>query len=127
MWIFTTAGFLSIVQHMDIPTHFQVRARAFEPLERFWPEHDIEVIDWADYRFRITISKEEVVPVIIETIRSVGYTSFKNQCEKDDDYHHALVRVWSVMHHYQTSTEEAGTPILPLLGKYRRAKERGRP
>ena len=61
MWIFTTAGFLSIVQHMDIPTHFQVKARAPEPLEHFWPEHDIEVIDWADYRYRISISKEEVV------------------------------------------------------------------
>ena len=108
MWIFTTAGFLSIVQHMDIPTHFQVKARAPEPLEHFWPEHDIEVIDWADYRYRLTISKEEVVPVITEIIRSVGYTSFKSQCEKDDDYHHALVRVWSVMHHYQKGIEERG-------------------
>jgi len=107
MWIFTTTGFLSIVQHMGIPTHFQVKARTPEPLEHFWPEHDIEAIDWADYRYRISIPKEDVVSVITEIIRSVGYTSFKSQCAKDDDYHHALVRVWSVMHDYQRRIEGA--------------------
>ena len=114
MWIFTTAGFLSIVQHRDTPTHFQVKARTPEPLEHFWPEHDIEAIGWADYRYRITISKEEVTPVITAIIRSVGYTSFKNQCEKDDDYHHALVRIWSVMHNYQMVIEKPGNPNLLL-------------
>ena len=58
MWIFTRWGFLSIVQHNAMPGYFQVKARVIDPLEHLWPEHEIEIIDWADYRFRITIEKE---------------------------------------------------------------------
>ena len=54
MWVFTKCGFLAIVQHNSMPDHFQVKSRTIEPLEILWPEHEIEIIDWADYRFRIT-------------------------------------------------------------------------
>ena len=37
MWVFTNKGFLSIVQHKDMPGHFQVRARTRRPLEELWP------------------------------------------------------------------------------------------
>ena len=77
MWAFTTHGFLSIVQHNAMPDHFQVKARVPDPLEKLWPEHKIEIIDWADYRYRITIGKSEVLPVLLELIASVDYTSFK--------------------------------------------------
>ena len=45
MWAFTTHGFLSIVQHNALPDHFQVKARVPDPLEKLWPDHEIEVID----------------------------------------------------------------------------------
>ena len=64
MWIFTKWGFLSIVQHNTIPGYFQVKARVIDPLERLWPQHEIEVIHWADYRFRITIEKENVFEIV---------------------------------------------------------------
>jgi len=105
MWIFTTKGFLSIVQHMDLPGHFQVKARVPSPIEELWPDYEIEVIDWADYRFRITISKDEVIPVLIKEIESVLYTSFKNACEADETYQHALVNVWTTMYNYQLRIE----------------------
>ena len=35
-----------------MPDHFQVKSRTANPLKNFWPEYEIEVIDWADYRFR---------------------------------------------------------------------------
>ena len=54
MWLFTDKGFLSIVQHNQIEDCFQVKSRVAEPLEILWPDHEIEEIDWADYRFRIT-------------------------------------------------------------------------
>ena len=84
MWAFTTHGFLSIVQHNAMPDHFQVKARVPDPLENLWPDHEIEVIDWADYRYRITIEKSEVLPVLLEAIASVNYTSFKdfNEAER---------------------------------------------
>ena len=104
MWIFTTKGFLSIVQHKDLPDHFQVKSRAADSLKHFWPEYEIEVIDLVDYRFRINIPKEDAVQVLTETIGSVEYTSFKNACE-DDDYHRALVSVWGSMYNFQSRIE----------------------
>ena len=64
MWIFTPKGFLSIVQRNAMPGHFQVKSRTVEPLEHFWSGYDIEEIDWADYRFRITIQKKEAIEVL---------------------------------------------------------------
>ena len=106
MWAFTTYGFLSIVQHKAIPDHFQVKARVSDPLEKLWPDHEIEVIDWADYRYRITIEKSEVLPVLLEVIASVDYTSFKDACSSDDSYSLALSRVWQVMFSYQSASEQ---------------------
>ena len=105
MWLFTDKGFLSIVQHNQIEDCFQVKSRVAEPLEILWPDHEIEVIDWADYRFRITIVKSEVLPVLMEVMASVGYTSFKDACRDDYNYHSALSRIWVEMYHYQTKME----------------------
>ena len=104
MWIFTTKGFLSIVQHNTVPDHFQVKSRTANPLNHFWPEYEIDVIDWADYRFRITIPTGEVIQVLSKITESVGYTGFKNACD-DDEYHHSLVRVWNIMYNYQSRVE----------------------
>ena len=105
MWVFTTKGFLSIVQHNSMPCHFQVKSRVISPLEVLWPEHQIEIIDWADYRFRITIRKEDVIPVLLKELENVLYTSFKNECHNDHAYLDALARVWSTMHNYQNRME----------------------
>ena len=108
MWVFTKYGFISVVQHNSLPDCFQVKSRVIDPLEVLWPDYDIQVIDWADYRFRITIPKTEVALALIEkVIGDVGYTSFKNECETDEDYHYALTRVWSIMYNYQKTMEEA--------------------
>ena len=56
-------------------SYFQVKSRVIEPLEILWPDHDIEVISWADYRFRITISKDDVVSVLADEINVIDYTS----------------------------------------------------
>ena len=105
MWTFTTHGFLSIVQHNAMPDHFQVKARVPDPLEKLWPDHEIEVIDWADYRYRITIGKSEVLPVLLELIASVDYTSFKGACGQDSRYHLTLSKVWNIMYSYQSEME----------------------
>tara|TARA_B110000003_G_scaffold274931_1_gene316155 strand:+ start:603 stop:926 length:324 start_codon:yes stop_codon:yes gene_type:complete len=105
MWIFTKYGFISVVQHNSLEDCFQVKSRVVEPLEILWPEIDIEIIDWADYRFRITIEKEKVFPTLLELIQEVGYTSFKDECRSDHDYHDALVKVWSTMYNYQLNME----------------------
>ena len=105
MWVFTTGGFLAIVQHKDMPDFFQVKSRSAQPLSAMWPEEEIEEIDWADYRFRITVRKEKVIPVITGALESLDYTSFKNECFHDEEYRRALERIWSTMHNFQTLIE----------------------
>ena len=105
MWIFTKRGFLSIVQHNSMPGHFQVKSRVADPLEQLWPDHEVEVIDWADYRFRITIPKDEVLAALKDEVEDVLYTSFKNECEANESYHYALTRVWAIMYNYQQRME----------------------
>ena len=105
MWVFTIDGFLSIVQHNAMPDHFQVKSRVPGPLESLWPDHEVEVIDWADYRYRITIGKSEMLPVLLEAIASVDYTSFKDACSRDPEYHWALSKIWMEMYRYQSKLE----------------------
>ena len=71
MWIFTTSGFLSIVQHKDADGHFQIKSRVRAPLEELWPDHEIMEIGWADYRYRINIRKDDAIPVLVEEIGKV--------------------------------------------------------
>lgn len=104
MWIFTTRGFVSIVQHKDMRGHFQVKSRVIDPLRYMFPEVEIEIIDWADYRFRVTVEKETVMAALSREMRSVLYTSFKDAC-CDEDYHYVLTRVWSIMYSYQGTME----------------------
>ena len=105
MWVFTIDGFLSIVQHNAMPDHFQVKSMVPGPLESLWPDHEVEVIDWADYRYRITIGKSEMLPVLLEAIASVDYTSFKDACSRDPEYHWALSKIWMEMYRYQSKLE----------------------
>ena len=105
MWIFTTKGFISIAQHKTLPEHFQVKARVASPLEELWPDHEIEVIDWADYRFRITIEKSDALPTLLKVMGSVDYISFKDACGHDNRYHLALTKIWNIMYSYQGEME----------------------
>ena len=110
MWIFTRNGFLSVVQHKSKQGYFQVKSREIDPLELLWPEHTVEIIDWADYRFRITMKKEDFLPIILEQVEDINYTSFKNECWKNHDYHDALVKVWMTMYQFQQKYEISGKP-----------------
>ena len=105
MWMFTTYGFLSVVQHNALLDHFQIKSRVRDPLSELWPDHEIEVIDWADYRFRITIEKSEALPTLIEVMGSVDYTSFKDACGCDSKYHLALTKIWNIMYSFQREME----------------------
>ena len=104
MWIFTTEGFLSIVQHKSKMGYFQVRSRTIEPLKIYWPNLQVEVIDWADYRYRITMRKEDAMPVLIDLILSIEYTNFKNACD-DYQYRVLLGNIWRLLFEYQSRIE----------------------
>jgi hypothetical protein len=108
MWVYTKHGFLAIVQHNSMLGHFQVKSRTIDPLEVLWPDLEIETIDWADYRYRITMPKEEAMGVLMEQVSRVDYTSFKDECKYDEEYYYTLTRVWSLMYDYQQRLESLG-------------------
>ena len=105
MWLFTTSGFLSVVQHNSMPERFQIKSRTADALRELWPDYEIEIIDWADYRFRITIEKSKALPVLFGVMCSVDYTSFKGAFQPSSRYHMMLTKVWNIMYSYQSEME----------------------
>ena len=43
--------------------------------------------------------------MVEEAVRGIDYSSFKNECEWDDGYHHALVSIWNTMYRFQSERE----------------------
>jgi hypothetical protein len=101
MWIFLNNAFLSVVDKDD-PTGstLLVRARRSGDIEAAFP--GAEVIEGAgtDYKFRTRIGREQVALAIADQIRGIGYGNFKGSV-KDDDRHHAYMRVWDEMYSFQ--------------------------
>ena len=102
MWIFTTNGFISIVEHRDEPDRLLVRARTPRPLEELWPNHEIITLEDADYRFRILAQRESVLDVVSDLVLSIDYDNFKNECFDHPEYLRSLGSVWRVMYDYQS-------------------------
>ncbi len=101
MWVFTKHGFVSIVQHRDIPECMIVRARSPQPLEELWPDHEVITLEDADYRFRILAQRDSVMDVVSDLVGSIDYDNFKNECVDDREYLRSLGSVWRVMYEYQ--------------------------
>lgn len=93
MWIMTTNGFISAVQHRANPNYLMVRARKKEHLLQINPEAAIEQITPSDYPWRTTLTKAEFKVALIAQIDQIDYDNFKNAVS-DNHYHKFLERVW---------------------------------
>lgn len=110
MWIFTSHGFISAVQHRDYSDVLIVRARRREHLEAVIVGHPIEQTDQADYRYRTQITKTDLAEVIGKAIHGIEYDNFKNSIP-DNEYHDACSGVWSVMHRLQPGSWQQGVTL----------------
>jgi hypothetical protein len=119
MWIFSTRGFYSVVQHREAAHLVLVRARVKEHLERLqtdFPKQlgdcEIVVMKDADYRVRLTVPREAWAEVVRELTMQIDYDNYKSACgrcsktETDAEYVHCLNSVWSVMARLQWQTDE---------------------
>lgn len=103
MWIASTDGFISIVQHRELPDMLMVRARVRKDLlSLFKEEQIIETLD-ADYRFRVLVPKKEMAVLVAQKILDLDYPNFKSkvaripsQKDKLTVYH----EIWGVMWEY---------------------------
>lgn len=125
MWIFTTGGFVSAVEHREDPDLLMVRARdhrslecmldaielagnAEEPgVERERPEIVMEVP--ADYPWRVTVPKATFALWLqFEVLNFLRYDShFKEalQAERGKDFYKAAMKVWVDMLDVEDTSE----------------------
>lgn len=98
MWIFTSKGFISVVQHRQYPEKRLVRARERDVLKELFPGEEIVKLNDADYRYRVTVPAKEVAMLLFDSIMKMDYDNFKNSISpKKEAYHDACMKVWSVM------------------------------
>ena len=102
MWLVTTRGFYSAVQHDGDPTRILVRARVREDLERLReilpnlePWHDPH----ADYAWRAVVLRREWGYALGVMAGEIDYRNFKNAVAEQQGKRRAAVygKVWSVL------------------------------
>ncbi len=108
MWIMTQHGFYSIVASKE-QKGFQIRARVQQDIE-----NALEIIDddeltfiitpQADYRFRVTVSKEQLTRFMNHVVAHIDYPNFKERIHKKSDQKYkddAYLAVWATMYQLQ--------------------------
>jgi hypothetical protein len=101
MWIFTTEGFVSVVEKPG-ESELTVRARDRRSLAAFVDRAVVSVIEtpMADYPYRVVVSREVLSDWLADHVASLDYGNFKSEVSRTRgwDYAHALSAVWSDMH-----------------------------
>ncbi len=80
MWVITTTGFYSVVEHRRDPERLIIRARAREDIEalRQWiPAIEPRSDPAADYRWRAVVARAEWVVAVAQIAGEVDYPNFK--------------------------------------------------
>ena len=111
MWLITTRGFFSVVQHRDDKEMVLIRARALEDLESLcelagevlddaaksgFSDDAIIEIDDADYRYRLITDADSWAEVVSALTAEVTYSNFKSAVtERDPDRAHVYMDVWA--------------------------------
>lgn len=90
MWIFTTDGFYSTVQHKDNPDLVMVRSRSRDDLERLIEALPIvmgrsepEILEYvgSDYAYRIFIPRDYWIAYVASAAGHLNYTNFKAEVQ----------------------------------------------
>ena len=83
MWLMTTDGFFSAVQHRDEPDTLLIRARSkgdLENLKKRLRSQDSKIFSTgsADYPFRIFLNRQEWIDYLILAAEDLTYDNFKS-------------------------------------------------
>lgn len=107
MWVMTTGGYVSAVQHRDNPALVMVRARDHASLADLCKQLELDAgkaiySDFpSDYPYRVVITKEQFATFLVtEVTERLDYTNFKSAAKKvrGEKYARFLMSVWSVSH-----------------------------
>lgn len=103
MWVMTPRGFYSAVEHRDDPSTVIVRARVRRDLLELRDLTDEPIrpikMDYADYRYRVELSKAEWARIAAGLALEVEYPNFKNAVKavQGDKRARVYMRVWSAL------------------------------
>ena len=100
MWVFASNGFVSIVEDYEQAGNLLCRSRARQHLAALFPGHRITTTPLRDYRFRVSVPREEATKIIADLVAGIDYNNFKDSIP-DDAYHDACSGVWREMYSYQ--------------------------
>lgn len=102
MWLMNKNGFFSLVQHNQDEDVLMIRARVRADLEEAFPDdidQIVETID-GDYRYRISLPREQVKQYVASTLDDLTYTSHAKEemsAGKEPGRIRAYMSVWSTL------------------------------
>lgn len=75
MWIMSTHGFVSVVQHRRDPELLMVRARVEDDLHAWFPGKPVKVDAGADYLYRVVVTRDEFAMALLAEAEGIDYDS----------------------------------------------------
>jgi len=96
MWIFTSKGFLSIVEFPGEEGMLWVRARFPGHIEAAFPLAVVRETPESDYRYRAMIDRDAAARWLSREVQEVRYGNFKKSIN-ESFYHDACLSVWTEM------------------------------
>ena len=97
MWIITTRGFYSVVEHREDSNKVMVRARCKEDIDALCeliPDAESFEMQTSDYAWRIVVARAEWIEALIKMSEAVDYDNFKNAVDSPK-HHDAYINVWA--------------------------------
>lgn len=101
MWLFTKHGYYAIVRDYNNENIYWLRARLESDLENVLKLVDIKdqkIIfkDYADYKFRLKLTKKEFVAFMVEMADNLDYSNFKNMMDDNANQRHKIFAYYEV-------------------------------
>ena len=79
MWIASTHGFISIIQHRNLRDTLLVKARTVNDLKTLFDSNRILKTGDADYLYMVLVNKQELANILVKMIKNIDYFDFKNE------------------------------------------------
>ncbi len=115
MWIFTSTGFVSVVEHRDDPGRLVVRARDRASLDALVARTGAPVNPWqgSDYAYRIVVDRPVLADWLADEVRAIEYTNYKTSAHeaRGGRFEAALHEVWRAMMAFQRAEERDAGPV----------------
>lgn len=107
MWLMVSNAFLSVVHKDCQPDELLVRARVKGHIEAVFPDAKVTESTHTDYRYRAVLPRAVVAQALADQAMNLNYGNYKNTV-KNNRFHDALARVWSVMASLQPTPPYSG-------------------